>query len=399
MSKRRTSGDGLIRKRSDGRWEGRIVVGHRDDGYPIYRSVFAKTQRELMPKLHQLKEYYAGMELIEHSKITLGEWLDRWLTEIKEPMLRESTVVGYRRYIENQIKPYLGNKTITSVSSTDIQRLYNKLKREGRIAAREKNGEGLANATVRSVHMLLHEAMDGAVKEGLIPFNPTEATTIPKNEKTEKTILLESQIETFMQALEGDEIWHDFFYTAIMTGMRRGEICGLKWTDFDEEHGTLHIQRSVRYARGIYIVGETKTNEGNRKIVLPTSVAELLKERRKKALTEWIFPKPYYPEHPMIPEAAYTQLKKLLKKAGLPDMRFHDLRHTFATHAASNGIDPKTLAGILGHTKASFTLDRYTHVTTDMQRQASGIVGNFITDMFGEELKPWQDEENQAKAQ
>ena len=87
MSKRRPSGDGLIRKRSDGRWEGRIVVGHRADGYPIYRSVFAKTQRELMPKLNQLKEYYAGMSLTEHSKITLGEWLDRWLTEIKEPML------------------------------------------------------------------------------------------------------------------------------------------------------------------------------------------------------------------------------------------------------------------------------------------------------------------------
>ena len=138
---------------------------------------------------------------------------------------------------------------------------------------------------------------------------------------------------------------------------------------------------------------------GNRKIVLPTSLVEMLKERKKMALSEWIFPKPYYPEHPMMPEAAYTQLKKLLKKAGLPDMRFHDLRHTFATHAASNGIDPKTLASLLGHTKASFTLDRYTHVTTDMQRQASGIVGNFITDMFGEELKPWQDEENQAKEQ
>ena len=119
MSKRRPSGDGLIRKRSDGRWEGRIVVGYRADGYPIYRSVFAKTQRELMPKLNKLKEYYAGMELTEHSKITLGEWLDRWLTGIKELMLRESTVEGYRRYIENQIKPYLGNKTITSVSSTE----------------------------------------------------------------------------------------------------------------------------------------------------------------------------------------------------------------------------------------------------------------------------------------
>ena len=110
MSKHRPSGDGLIRKRSDGRWEGRIVVGHRADGYPIYRSVFAKTQRELMPKLNQLKEYYAGMSLTEHSKITLGEWLDRWLTEIKEPMLRGSTMECYRGYAENHIKPYIGKK-------------------------------------------------------------------------------------------------------------------------------------------------------------------------------------------------------------------------------------------------------------------------------------------------
>ena len=118
-------------------------------------------------------------------------------------------------------------------------------------------------------------------------------------------------------------------------------------------------------------------------------MCNLLCERQKKALTEWIFPKSTYPELPLDPCTAYAQLKRLLKEAGLPDIRFHDLRHTFATHAASNGVDPKTLAGILGHTKASFTLDTYTHVTNDMQRNASGIVGNYITDIFGKELKPW----------
>jgi integrase len=102
---------------------------------------------------------------------------------------------------------------------------------------------------------------------------------------------------------------------------------------------------------------------------------------------------------PIAPGSAYTKLKDILAEADLPDMRFHDLRHTFATHAAASGIDPRTLAGLLGHTKPSFTLDAYTHVTTDMQRNASGIVGNFITDMFGEELKPWQESENQETAQ
>ena len=399
MSKRRPSGDGLIRKRKDGRWEGRIVVGHRTDGLPIYRSVFAKTQRELMPRLNQLKEYYAGMELNEHSKITLAEWLNRWLNEFKAPMIRATTADRYRRYIENHINPQLGNKMLTSITPTSIQKMYNKLSINGRTKGREKYGEGLSNSSVRSVHMLLHEAMDGAVKEGLIPFNPTEATTIPKSVKTEKTVLLESQIEIFIKAIEDDEIWRDFFYTAIMTGMRQGEICGLKWLDFDEENGTLHIQRSVRTEKKKLIIGETKTSEGNRKIVLPLSVFEMLKERKKNAISEWIFPKPHYPEHPVTPKSAYLQLKKILKKAELPDIRFHDLRHTFATHAASNGIDPKTLAGILGHTKASFTLDRYTHVTTDMQKQASSIVGNYITDIFGKELKPWESDERADQEQ
>ena len=164
MSKRRPSGDGLIRKRKDGRWEGRIVVGHRTDGLPIYRSVFAKTQRELMPRLNQLKEYYAGMELNEHSKITLAEWLNRWLNEFKAPMIRATTADRYRRYIENHINPQLGNKMLTSIKPTSIQKMYNKLSISGRINGREKYGEGLSNSSVRSVHMLLHEAMDGAVK-------------------------------------------------------------------------------------------------------------------------------------------------------------------------------------------------------------------------------------------
>jgi len=250
---------------------------------------------------------------------------------------------------------------------------------------------------VRSVHMLLHEAMDDAVRRGLVPCNPTIGTTIPKNEHREKKVLLESQIKTLIQAVDSDEIWRDFFKTELMTGMRRGEICGLRWEDFDEVAGTLHVQRAVRYEHGKPIIGETKTNEGNRRMSLPRSLTDLLAARKKSALTEWIFPNPLKPELPMNPSAAYRRLKKLLGEAKLPDVTFHELRHTFATQAASSGIDPRTLASILGHTKASFTLDTYTHVTTDMQKNASGIIGNYITDIFGKELKPWQSEENPAK--
>jgi integrase len=133
-------------------------------------------------------------------------------------------------------------------------------------------------------------------------------------------------------------------------------------------------------------VGKTKTNQGTRKITLPPSTAELLRERKKVSPSKWIFHDPLHPEVPANPSSAYRRMKALLKRAGLPSIRFHDLRHTFATHALTSGVDAKTLSGILGHTNAAFTLNTYTHVTSDMQEQASGIVGNFLADIFGEKL-------------
>lgn len=395
---RRPAGDGSIFKRVDGRWEGRIVVGHKNDGTPIYRSAFGKTQKELLPKFNKLKEAYAGVELTEDSLMTLGQWIDKWLDEHKSGIIRPSTFAGYKRYSDSYIKPRLGHRKLTQITSREIQEMYNSLKHEGRINANEEKGTELANSTVRSIHMLLHEALDGAVREGLIPRNPTDGTTIPRLVKTEKTVLLESQIERFMKTIENDEVWHDLFFMELMTGLRRGEICGLKWCDIDEKTRILHVRKTIKYEKKQLIVGETKTNEGNRKIVLPASVLDMLMKRKEKSISEWIFPKSLNPTMPIDPASAYRRLKEILKKADLPEMRFHDLRHTFATHAAASGIDPRTLAGILGHTKPSFTLDAYTHVTTDMQKRAAGIVGNFITDTFGKELKPWQVKEKQAKA-
>ena len=182
-----------------------------------------------------------------------------------------------------------------------------------------------------------------------------------------------------------------------MTGLRRGEICGLMWKDFDEKKGTLSVCRTLhRKGMGVFSLGATKTSKGNRTIILPRSIVELLRQRKKRAVSQWIFPQPVSPELPMNPDSAYRRLKVLLKQAGLPDIRFHDLRHTFATHALTSGVDAKTLSGILGHTNASFTLDTYTHVTPDMRQQASGIVGGFMEDLLGKELKPWQENEKMA---
>jgi integrase len=391
MAKRRPSGDGMIRKKENGRWEGRLVVGHDEKGDPIFQYVYGKTQKELLGKLHQKMELYRDIELTGDSRMTLGEWLDRWLDEYVEGKLRASTCDGYRQYIRNYVKPILGEKQITKITSIDIQRMYTKLKQEGRIKEHPEYGHQLSDAMVSKIHMMLHRAMADAVQAHLIPKNPTEGATAPKPNYKDKQILTDEQLATFMDTIEQDEIWYDFFYTELTTGLRRGEICGLQWQDFDAEKGTLKIRRTLHCRKiGEYDTGETKTGKGMRTIILPQSTAQLLRERQKNALTQWIFPDPVKPELPTAPSTAYNHLKTLLKKAGLPSIRLHDLRHTFATHALTSGVDAKTLSGILGHTNASFTLDTYTHVTTDMQKQAASVVGNFLTDIFGEELKPWQ---------
>ena len=382
-NKRRPQGDGTIRKRSDGRWEARIIVGHKNDDSPMYKSAFAKTQKSALKELHHLIELYRDVDLTEDCRMTLGEWLDKWLDEYMIFTVRESTLDSYRAMVKNQVKPFIGGKQIASLTTADMQKFYNKIKKEGRVREHPIHGKTLADSMVRGVHMMLHEALDVAVRERLLVKNPTNGTTVPKCNYPEKQILGDDQLETFLKAIKGHEYWCDFFYVEVMTGLRRGEICGLKWQDINFEENKLQVKRSVSVKKGGGVsIGETKTETGVRSILMPPSVADVLQNRKQRAITEWVFPNFMHPEQPISPATAYRKLKIILKHAGLPLIRFHDLRHTFATHATHGGVDPKTLAGILGHTNASFTLDTYTHVTSDMQKAASNIVGNIMQNIM-----------------
>ena len=370
MAKRRPSGDGMVRKRDDGRWEGRIVVGHKENGDPIFRYVYGKTQKEVQEKT-------------EGSNQTLGEWLDRWLDEYAPATSRPSTLDGYKTYSEHYIKPTLGKKKISAISTADIQKFYGKLKTEGRVTEHPEYGHARSDATVRRVHSMLRLALAEAKRRHMIAVNPVEGAVAPRSAAQPRKILNDAELDRFMETIQVDPAWHAFFYTELTTGLRRGEICGLRWDDFDEAEGTLRVRRTLRTEKdGRLVAGATKTDTGNRKIVLPESTAELLRERRRGSLSEWIFPNLTEPEKPISPNAAYRRLKVLLKRAGLPDIQFHRLRHTFSSHALASGVDPKTLSGILGHTNASFTLDTYAHVTGEMQKRAAVIVGDFIDDIM-----------------
>lgn len=371
MAKRRADGEGNVRQKRPNLWEGRIVAGHKKDGSPIYKYVSGRTQKEAYEKLRELIVEYRNVELTEDSQITVEEWLQKWMDEYMMFSVKEQTRKSYESVIRLHIIPNLGNKKVASLTTSVVQKFYNKLLSEGK-----------SGSLVRDAHLILHQAMDVAVKENLIAKNPTSGAKTPKVEYKPKNILNKTQLEMFMEAIKEDELWYDFFYTEITTGLRRGELCGLKWCDFNETTGQLNVVRTVTTHKGGRLkTGETKTQKGTRTIYLPPSTAKLLSERKNKVSSEWIFPNFYDNSKPINPSTAYLKLKAILKNAGLPIIRFHDLRHTFATHALSNGVDARTLSGILGHTNASFTLDTYTHVTNDMQKNASVIVGRFMKDI------------------
>ena len=220
-------------------------------------------RQDTLDKLHRAIETYRDVDLCEDSRMTLGEWLDKWLNESMIFTVRDSTLRGYRGMTDNYIKPYLGGKPLASLTTADIQKFYNKLKKEGRGHEDPIKGKTLADSMVRHVHMMLHEALDAAVKERLIATNPTNGTTVPKNNYPDKQVLDDCQLEKFLGIIETYPDWRDFFYTECMTGLRRGEICGLKWSDIDFENRRLRVERSIySVTNGKINVGETKTGAG-----------------------------------------------------------------------------------------------------------------------------------------
>ena len=374
MAKRRPSGDGMVRKRDDGRWEGRIVVGHKENGDSIFHYVSAKTQKALMEKMHRCIVEYDGAELTEDSRMTLGEWLDIWLKECAEPSVRPSTYKGYRGYAERNIKPSLGNKQISKVTAADVQTLYRKLQREGGV-----DGGALSPTTVRRIHGVLHQALNAAVDRHLIVKNPTDDVTLPKKVTAAKTILNDKQLERFMEAIKADEHWHDFFYLEITTGLRRGELLALQWTDLDIENRTLAVTRQVNRISGELAVSPPKTRNSIRTLALPQQAVDLLiAEHQKHPRNPYMFPSPKTGTM-YDPDAFRRTHDKILKAIGAEHIRFHDLRHTFATLSLKSGVDVKTLSGALGHYSAGFTLNTYTHATAQMRQDAADTIGGVIS--------------------
>ncbi|HEX5106171.1 MAG TPA: site-specific integrase [Pirellulaceae bacterium] len=363
--KRRGNGEGSLYQRADGTWCATISVGYDSQGRRKRRTIFGESKQDVQNKLAKLANEVAHQRDIEPQRIKLGEYLDRWLQDAAKPRVRETTHANYAGVIKNHIQPHLGGVPLAKLTAFQIHGLYSCLEQAGKSAE-----------TIRLVHAVLHRALKQAVRWRLIPFNMAADVDRPKAVKTDISPLTADQVNALLKAARGNR-QEALYVLAVTAGMRLGELLGLQWSDVDLKGKAVMVQHSLQELNGQLKLAEPKTSRGRRRIDLPQMAIDALVRHRARLLKEglagvaWVFPNasggPWRRTH-----FHFNEYKPLLKRAGLPDIRFHDLRHTSATLLLSQGVHPKVVQERLGHSQISVTLDTYSHVLPTMQLEAAG---------------------------
>ena len=370
MGRKRKNGEGTVRLRKDGRWEGRIVIGYDENGLPKTKNVLAKTKGECIEKLKALKSTITPDTPIKlKADMPFGEWLDHWYETYCKPNARPATQRTYEGYIRLYLHPRLGSIPLNKVTTSDIQQMCTWMMTEARVD--QKNGEGgLSDSQVINCYSLCDRVLEKAVAEKLIVRNPAKGCKLPPNRPNEMKVLSREDMQkVLIQAKE--ENYYELFLLEFATGLRLGELMALQWDDVDLVTGELRINKQVNLVGSKLVISEPKTKAAVRTLILPPSVRKVLAEYKTRVNSRWLFPSPKKDDLPIIPSAVSRRLHTLLEHAGCEQVRFHDLRHTFATNALAHGMDIKTLSTILGHVSSATTLNTYSHVTDEMRQRAA----------------------------
>jgi integrase len=380
MAKKRSSGEGSLYKRKDNLWVAQATVqGH-------HVSKYFKTQSEARQYLQTIQSQIQDGLTFLGAKTTLSEFLEEWLKSYKQSV-RSKTYFQYVQIVHQHINPVLGTIKLRDLRPDEIQSFYN-----------AKIESGTSPRSVLIIHAVLHRALNLALRWGLLGRNPAQAVSRPKFKRKEMKTLNDSQVRTLLSASKGSRN-EALFWLAVTTGMRQGEILGLKWSDLEWANKRLHVQRQLqRLKDGGLVFSEPKSAAGKRAIVLSSTIIVKLREHlnlqqqeRQQAGNRWqendlIFPSTF--GTPLDHRNLYRDYKELLKEAGLPDIRFHDLRHTAATLMLQQGVHPKVVQERLGHADISLTLNTYSHVLPSMQEEAAEKMDELLKPIeVSEELK------------
>ena len=354
-----------------------MVIGYDDKGLPKTKNVLAKTKSECVEKLKTLKDALAPPAPPRtRADMPFGDWMEHWYETHSRPAARPGTRRIYEGYLRLYIRPGLGHIPLNRLTAKDMQQFFVWLKTEGR--ADQSDGEtGLADSQLRNIHSLCWRALEKAVSGNLIPQNPASGCKLPPARKGEMNLLSrEAMQKLLIQAKE--EKYYELFLLEFATGLRLGELTVLQWEDLNLTTGELRISKQAVVIGSELVITEPKTKAAVRTLLLPPKVLEVFREYRKRNVSRWLFPSPKKEDSPLLPSVVRQRLHRLLDHAGCERMRFHDLRHTFATLALESGKDVKTLSAMLGHVSAATTLDIYTHITDDMRLTAAANIDRSI---------------------
>ncbi len=370
-SKKRGQGEGTIRQRADGRWEA-MYTYHDATGHMKRRSLYGKTQREVREKLTAALRALDQGDAPITDRQTVAQFLDRWLADVVKPSVRPKTYHSYAQLVRLHLKPALGRHQLAKLLPQHVQGMMN-----------DKLAAGLSPRTVQYLRAVLRRALGQALKWGLVARNVATLVDPPRSERHEMQALNPSQAGQFLEAARGDRL-EALYRVALSLGLRQGEILGLRWEDVDFDAGTMRVRVQLQRIDGKPRLVDLKTVKSRRTVALPAALVMALKAHRMHQLEERLLAGGRWQDWglvftstigtPLDARNLTTRYKALLKRAGLPDVRFHDLRHSCASLLIAQGVPPRVVMEILGHSQISLTLNTYTHVLLDAQRQAADVM-------------------------
>ncbi len=370
---KRANGEGSITRYKDGRWCGRYTI-HTADG-PKRKAVYGKTRAEVRIKLTKAMADRDSGLVFDAKNQTLGEYLGRWLEDNVKGNVGQRTFANYRSQVKEHIIPALGRVKLIALTAAHVQSFY-----------RSKMDSGLSPASVRYIHAVLHRALKQAVRWSLVPRNAAEAVDLPKLRRKEVSVLSPEEAKRFLETARGDR-FEALYVLAITSGLRQGELLGLKWSDVDLEKGILQIRRQLQRMRdgsGLAFL-PTKNSKGRTIRLGPLATEALASHWERQAAEKLVLGEVHEYKDLVFVTTIGTPVdaqnivnrsfKPLLREAGLPNnIRFHDLRHTCATLMLSQGVNPKVAQERLGHADISMTMNTYSHVLSDMQTEAATAI-------------------------
>ena len=380
---------GSVGEFKKGVYQGRVLLGHDPKtGREIRPVVYGDSERDAWKKLERVIDKHERGQNLKESRIKFGEWMNRWLENHVKVRSRLTTWENYKWAVDTHIIPSLGKLYLKDLRASHLQALYRQKLENGRS---DKTG-GLSARTIQLIHRICHAALEQAVSEDIISKNVAHAVSLPQKTRKEIQPMTPEQIKVFLSANRDDSMFAAFFIL-VSTGMRRGELLGLQWTDIDFENQTIYIQRNwVKSKTKIAQFTEPKTAKSRRVIPLTSEGVLVLQqhqmrqqankqEREKQG-------KKYSDQNlifcrvdgvPFYPGTLNFYLDKALTKAGLPKFRMHDIRHTFASLMVARGISVKIVQELMGHATVQMTLDTYTHVLPGMKADAVGQLQEFFS--------------------